>query len=373
MSETEEFRITMEKSMSEIKHRQYTGNSWNEYVLLCKKYFIMMPLFLLTYVAYNINILNSKIIEFNSAHLLVCGTVVCILDTIVQWPLITIIICSVVSYTLDNNEISYIHHEYLLYGIMWNIGIKLCDNEDATLLFPALALLNTPAQYITEYLGNHKDYFHIFCTCVIAIYTLLFHQKWKNETISNIGTLIETQNTYVEVLCIFTLYIIGFWGMFVCTLHHYNVMKDDYFDFYNYLDLDFLKYKGICTFVLILVTNLQLFRKLNWKYICGSYIALFFILNILQNFIDFKSTINIVDTIGIGITHFIFEPCRALLFTNVDRKFWQLAVFLNVFVKQCVFVLHKVTSQSIHMMYLYAILHIGSIIKILCMYEGLDF
>lgn len=324
----EEFQLDMEDSMSNIKNRNYSGSQWNEFILVFKKYILLMPLFLSAYICS-----NSTTIDYNKniktqTLLLSIGACMSILNQINKYPIVTILILATLHFSLNNEVYSYVYFEYLLYGIAWNVALKLCDYEDASLLFPGFALLHTPSLYVVSYTESHMKLVQGLCMCVMLIYVMLFHQKIKD--CFNTDTHFSKKSEL-------------WWGamgnVFLCSstfLFHMCLTNtrntfETLFDFYHFFEIDFLKYKGLCTFVVMFITNSQLFKHFTWKipvYIMLiSYIILFTLKLVLNN------NNGVLDTVALGVHHYLTEPSYTIMYACLERKTWQHLVISNTLLK----------------------------------------
>lgn len=339
----EEFQLDMENSISKIKNRNYSGSQWNEFILIFKKYILLMPLFLSAYICSNSINITYDIDATKQTLLFVSGLCISILNHLNKYPLISIIILGIFHFSLNSNIYSCVYFEYLLYGIAWNVGLKLCDYEDASLLFPGFALIHTPSLYIVSYTKNHQHLVQGLCISVMTIYVALFHQKIKD--CFNIETHFSNKNELWwftagnAFLCLATC-------IFYLCMTNTHTSFDTLFDFYHFFEIDFLKYKGLCTFVVMFITNSQLFKNFTWKIpviiMLVSYIILFILKLVI---ID---TRGVLDTIALGVHHYLCEPSYVIMYTCLERKTWQHLVITNTVVKHVTLVILHYLLVSIH-------------------------
>ena len=317
--------------LEERRYRKYTGSNFNEYVLLTKKFFLLCPIFLCGfccnhYVYLNNNIFNYKntLIHIGSSVFIVC------FDRIIQYPSISVVLFLILSLSINNDIVFYIFHQYLIYGIIWIIAIKLCDFEDGQRLYPGYSLLHTPSIYINRFFENYSRFYLIIPYSIILVYTLLFHQKWKHEY--NYESHISEKSKYwwFAMLSLFTL------SHWVCSdqLTQKNIiLKDEIFDIYKILDIEYLQYKGIYTFVIMFITNSQIFTNFSWRILAYLFALFFIILMFLDEYLNFDKKYNIIDTLAFGLSYFMFEPINMLVYTIILRENWWFIVPINVLMK----------------------------------------
>lgn len=311
------------------RHRSYTGSIINEYVLLTKKFSLIAPLFLSgfccsnwTYNDYDLN-LKNVFIQLATAFGII------LVDRVILYPSATFAFFCTLSLAVNNSIVYYVFHQYVLYGIVWSIGVKLCDFEDAQRLFPGFALLHTPSVYINALIQNKRGLTLIIPYVVILGYIFVFHQKWKHEYVYSLDVSKRTQWWWfmtMSSLCV------SHWGCF-SQLTNLNIIKEnELFDVYKYMDIEYVKYKGICTFVVMFVTNSQVFSSFSWRNVSLFLGFSLFVLKMIDYFFPFEKY-NVVDTISFGISFYMFEPLNAIVYTTINRANWWNMVPINVLIK----------------------------------------
>lgn len=317
--------------IEERRNRNYTGSQLSEYILLTKKFLMLSPLYLsgyycshISYEDYSLNVTNV-FIQISSSLFIIS------VDRFIKWPAISTIIFSICALSINHPIVYHAFHEYILYGIVWNIGIKLCDYEDAQRLFPGFALLYTPSIYLM-YIFKITRYILCIPYIIILCYILCFHQKWKHDKTNDQTISNKSYLWWFSILMIFNL---CHWICYTQTTK-INIIKDErIFDVYQYLDIDYIKYKGICTFVIMFITNSQIFTNFSWKVMASIFSISIFILKYLDYFVNID--ISFTDTIAFGLSYYLYEPVYQLIFTNLHRQNWWLNVPIATLFKPFVF------------------------------------
>lgn len=317
--------------LEERRYRKYSGSNFNEYVILTKKFILLCPLFLCGfccnhYIYVNNNVLNYKntLIHISTSLFIVC------IDRILTYPSLSIILFSILALSINNDIVFYLFHQYLIYGILWIIAIKLCDFEDGQRLYPGFSLLHTPSIYINRLFENYNRFYLIIPYTVLLVYTLLFHQKWKHEY--NYESHISEKPKHWWFILL-SLFCISHWACSDQLTQKNIIYKDEIFDIYKFLDIEYLQYKGIYTFVIMFITNSQIFTNFSWRILAYVFATLFLILMFIDNYLNFDKKYNLIDTLAFGMSYFMFEPINILIYTVISRENWWFIVPINVAMK----------------------------------------
>lgn len=323
---------TNEIILEERRYRNYSGSNIQEYFLLTKKFLLIMPLFLSGFCCFHYKYDSFIYGDFNIIIHILSSFFIVLLDRFVIYPSITLSILSIISIIVNNHVFYFVFHQYILYGIIWIIAIKLCDYEDGQRLYPGFALLQTPSIYINHFFRNYSHFYLSILYFIILLYTLIFHQKWKHEY--SFHSHISTKNKYWW-FSFLSMFSISHW---ICSnqLTKKNVIEnDEIFDIYKYFDIEYIKYKGLYTFIIMFITNSQIFTNFSWKILAFflSFILLLLqILNMVKHHL-FKGDSSLLDTLAFGVSHMMFEPINMLIYTIINRENWWSLVPINVFFK----------------------------------------
>lgn len=357
--------------LEERRYRNYTGSIFSEYIILTKKFILLSPLYLCGFCCTHYRYDNYKLNELNFLHHVLISTSILCVDRFIQYPACTIIFFSILSITINNDILFYIYHQYLIYGIVWIIGIKLCDFEDAQRLFPGFSLLHTPSIYLNRFFKNYSQHFLIIPYSVILIYTLLFHQKWKHDY--NYESNISEKSKFWW-FCSMSIFSLSHW---ICSIQLTNkniILNNEIFDIYKYLDIEYLQYKGIYTFVIMFITNSQIFSNFSWRILAFCLGVLILTLLFVELFTIFDEKYNLIDTLAFGLSYFMFEPINMLVYTIISRDNWWSLVPINVFGKTILIKILKTINEK-YMLFQFIpswIIYVISIVFIQNEFKSLD-
>lgn len=330
--------------IEERRHRPYSGSNLNEYILLTKKFCLVAPLFLSGFCCANYRYNDYDFTATNFSVQIITSLFIVCVDRCIQWPVITFGILSILAMSINNSIVYYVFHQYVLYGLVWIIAIKLCDFEDGQRLFPGFALLHTPSIYINILLGEYKNRFLLLVPyTIIMIYVSIFHQKWKHEYIYSLNVSKKSQTWWFVVMSVLC---VSHWVCF-SQLTRLNIIdRNEIFDIYKYLDIEYVQFKGICTFVIMFVTNSQVFSNLSWRSLSLILGLILAILKVLDYTCTFDRGYNFIDTLSFGMTFYLFEPLNALVYTAINRTNWWNIVPVNIAVKVPVLYLFKFVEST---------------------------
>lgn len=317
--------------IEERRHRPYSGSNLNEYILLTKKFCLIAPLFLSAFCCTNYAYNDYPLTPENVSIQLGVSLAIVSTDRFFQCPIITFVLWASIAMIVNSPILYYVYHQYILYGVAWFIAIKLCDFEDGQRLFPGFALLHTPSLYINILFHYYHIRFLLFVPYfVILVYMSIFHQKWKHEYTYSLNISKKSQMWW---FCVMSVLCISHWTCF-SQLTSLNIIdKNELFDIYKYLDIEYVRFKGICTFVIMFITNSQVFAGLSWRTLSLVLGTLLMILKAIDSMFTFDRNYNFIDTISFGVSFYLFEPINALVYTAINRTNWWNIVPVNIGVK----------------------------------------
>lgn len=151
------------------------------------------------------------------------------------------------------------------------------------------------------------------------------------------------------------------------------IKKDEIFDAYKYLELDYVKYKASVSFVIMFITNSQIFTNISWRTLSISLGVTMLALKILDECVTLKY--DPVGTIAFGLSFFVFEPLNALVYTSIDRTNWWSIVPINVVVKLPLLYFFKLVPEefSIYTFLIAWVLYVFLIFVVNNEFKDLDF
>lgn len=358
--------------IEERRHRPYSGSNLNEYILLTKKFCLIAPLFLSGFCCTNYMYNDYQLTPENISLQLGVSLAIISIDRFLQWPFVTFLLWVVISLAVNNPIVYYVFHQWILYGIVWIIAIKLCDFEDGQRLFPGFALLHTPSIYINILFSNYENRFFLLVPYfVILTYTLVFHQKWKHEYTYSLNVSKKSQSWWLGVMGVLC---VSHWVCF-SQLTSLNIIdKNELFDIYKYLDIEYIKFKGICTFVIMFITNSQVFSSVSWRTLSLFLGALLMVLKAIDFIFTFDRNYNFIDTISFGVSFYLFEPINALVYTAINRTNWWNIVPVNIGIKIPVLYFFKYVPNTYTMLVFvpFWIIYTGMILFINEEFKDLD-
>jgi hypothetical protein len=174
-------------------------------------------------------------------------------------------------------------------------------------------------------ISNH--YLLVIPYLIIFGYTLLFHKQWMNDPVYCLNISKRSQIWWFIVMSV------------LCTSHwicfsqvsQSNIIKDEnMFDMYKYLDFDYLKYKGIYTFVFMFVINSHIFWNVSWRNLSLTFALLILTLKLLVTFLNINNSYNTIDTVCFGASYYLFEPINMLVYSSINRNNWWNIVPINI-------------------------------------------
>ena len=310
------------------RNREYIDKQ-HEVLELSKRFFILAPLFISTYICQHYSRPSRFSTPTDIAIQVSSGLALVITDFTTFTNTLLIIAC-ILALVLDIEYLYITLHEYFVYGVCWVIANKILDYEDSQKLFPGLALLQNTSYYIAIWINN--KYWLIIPYAIILGYRMCLHTWKSKEEIMNISS-----QTISWWFCTMSYMVISYGCCFTLNTDR-GILKleniDDNFELFRYFKLDYMSIKGIATFGLFFVINTSIFMNVRWRFI--AYLNALFIA-VLQGLLIAYPNINeynyIIDTISIGLNSYLFEPVRANIYSIIDYGFVWNQVPINIVFK----------------------------------------